>query len=124
MNLLLFGISNHYREILSAYLGLQDEIEIFGPVESEIEADQILRSGPIDVILIDLDTIITETMKMLEHWKARGGIVPGIVVITVRRESWLDRRLSSLGVDAYLRKASGIGEILKKMRRAGARRNY
>jgi DNA-binding NarL/FixJ family response regulator len=121
MNIMLFGVSGHYREILSTYLGLQDGIKVFGPIESEIEADRILRSGPIDVVLIDLDKIIAETLKMLERWRSGGGIAPRIVVITVRRELWLNRRLSRLGVDSYLRKSSGIGEILKKIRRAGAR---
>jgi DNA-binding NarL/FixJ family response regulator len=91
--------------------------------ENEKQAVDILRTSPIDVILMDLNMPDSDPIRLI-YYITTNHPKTSIIVLTRNDETVYAKRFFKLGIKGFLHKSSDNKEILKAIEQALANRVY
>ena len=114
-------------DVISGYLGKQDDIEILGAAYDGVEAyDKIVSMGP-DVVILDgimpkLDGIgVLERVAAYDDWSSRK---PVCIMLSGVGSEDITQRAMDLGADYYIIKPFDIDTLLTRMRQLCKKPGY
>lgn len=104
------------RDGLTALLELEDDIAIAGAATNGLEALELARSTPVDVVLMDVRMPVMDGIEATRNFVGQGG--PPVVLLTTFEE--VDDMTGGLnaGAHGYLFKSATIEEILHALKSA------
>jgi len=91
----------HYARALEAALQLERDIEVVAVAYSAEELIQVVRSSPVDAVLLDLDLPEMGGIAVCELLRAEHPAV-AVVVVTALADAELARQCLALGARAYI----------------------
>ncbi|MCX7827810.1 MAG: response regulator transcription factor [Thermanaerothrix sp.] len=105
-----------FRDGLRRLLEMEKDMEVIGEAEDGDSAvEMVLELNP-DVLLFDIHMPRRDGVQVVKDLKKRGDYLPRFVAITAFDDDDHITALSSVGIDAYVLKASGMTELLSAIR--------
>jgi DNA-binding NarL/FixJ family response regulator len=122
IRLLIVEDQNLFAAMLLEILSSQSDIKVVGTAASAAEAETILSTTEVDVIMLDLMLPDRSGLELIEALTARG-TKARIVVCSAANHPTAIAMAYGLGAHAFIEKTSGIPELIDTLRRA-ARGEY
>jgi two-component system response regulator (stage 0 sporulation protein A) len=107
----------HIREIMSSFIGMQDDMEIAGMAGDGIKGEELILSVLPDVVLLDMVMPQMDGLGVLEHLN-RSNLehLPSIICLSAVGQEELIRKAIELGAKYYMIKPFDFEMILSRIR--------
>ena len=112
MKLLLAEDQSMLRDALSQLLQLQPDVEVVYQAADGREAMELLKTNPVDVVILDVEMPYQTGLDVLEWMKEHQPAVKVIIVTTFKRPGYFERAVKA-DVDAYVLKERSIADLMK-----------
>ena len=112
MKLLLAEDQSMLRDALSQLLQLQPDVEVVYQAADGREAMELLKTNPVDVVILDVEMPYQTGLDVLEWIKEHQPAVKVIIVTTFKRPGYFERAVKA-DVDAYVLKERSIADLMK-----------
>jgi two-component system transcriptional regulator (cheY domain and HTH-like DNA-binding domain), putative len=112
MKVLLAEDQSMLRDALSQLLQLQPDVTSVSQVADGREAIELLKTNPVDVVILDVEMPYQTGLDVLEWVKEHQPAVKVIIVTTFKRPGYFERAVKA-DVDAYVLKERSIADLMK-----------
>ena len=112
MKLLLAEDQSMLRDALCQLLQLQSDVEVVYQAADGREAMKLLKTNPVDVVILDVEMPYQTGLDVLEWVKEHQPAVKVIIVTTFKRPGYFERAVKA-DVDAYVLKERSIPDLMK-----------
>lgn len=107
----------HIREILSSFIGMQDDMEIAGMAADGFKGKDLILSQKPDVVLLDMVMPQLDGLAVLEQLNKTGmEYLPSIICLSAVGQEELIRKAIDLGAKYYMVKPFDFEMILSRIR--------
>ena len=112
MKVLLAEDQSMLRDALCQLLQLQPDVEVVHQATDGREAMELLKTNPVDVVILDVEMPYQTGLDVLEWMKEHQPAVKVIIVTTFKRPGYFERAVRA-DVDAYVLKERSIADLMK-----------
>jgi DNA-binding NarL/FixJ family response regulator len=102
---------------------VETELTVVGEAASGDELLTVLRSGPVDVVVLDLSLGVRSGLDLLKHIKSEFPTLP-VIILSMHPEDLFAVRALRSGASGYVEKNSAPEELLRAIRRVASGGTY